>query len=154
MSAVLEYAPAHGDPKEAAVLGRIVSMIGARTTINTAADLAQYALKGLTTEAVRRLAALGLSQRDLAFIIPARTFTHREERSERLTPDESDRALRLARILAIGEIVFGDQDRALKWLTTEKRQFNAITPLGMLRTEIGARLVEEMLWQIDEGYAA
>ena len=154
MSAVLEYLPTLSDPKEVEVLGRIVALIGARANISSAADLAQYAMKGLTTESVRRLSALGLPQRDLAFIIPARTLTHREQRTERLTAEESDRALRFARIVAIGEIVFGERELALKWLTTVKRRFHGDTPLAMLRTEIGARLVEEMLWQIDAGYAA
>lgn len=154
MSAVLKFIPKPVDPREVALLARIAALIGARAAIASPAELAHYAMKGLTTEAVRRLSALGLPQKDLAFIIPARTLSHREERAERLTPEESDRALRLARILAIGEIVFGERARALSWLTGPKQQFNGSSALEMLRTEIGARMVEEALWQIDEGYAA
>ena len=47
--------------------------------------------------------------------IPPRTLPHRLAKGERLTVDESDRALRLARIIAMAEITFGDHAKALAW---------------------------------------
>jgi uncharacterized protein (DUF2384 family) len=35
-----------------------------------------------------------------------------------------------------------------------KRQFNGRSPLRLAATEAGARLVEELLYRIDEGMAA
>jgi uncharacterized protein (DUF2384 family) len=39
-------------------------------------------------------------------------------------------------------------------LAARDLEFIILSPLAMMRTEIGARLVEELLWRIDEGYAA
>jgi putative toxin-antitoxin system antitoxin component (TIGR02293 family) len=71
-----------------------------------------------------------------------------------LTKDESDRAVRVARITAMAERVFGEPERAWCWLRKPKRNFEGRTPLEMLATEAGARLVEEMLAQIDHGIFA
>jgi uncharacterized protein (DUF2384 family) len=48
----------------------------------------------------------------------------------------------------------GDRESALEWLRAPKRRFEGRTPLEMLRTETGGRLVDQMLIQIDEGMIA
>lgn len=70
---------------------------------------------------------------------------------EPLTREESDRAVRLARITALAERVLSDTDKAQHWLHQPKRRFAGRTPLDIMNTETGARLVEEMLYQIDYG---
>jgi putative toxin-antitoxin system antitoxin component (TIGR02293 family) len=57
----------------------------------------------------------------------------------------------MARTISQAENVFGNRDKALLWLRTPDDRLGNRTPLSMLRTESGGRLVEEMLWQIDEG---
>ncbi len=97
----------------------------------------------------------GLALRDIYdVVIPARTLKHRRAQHSALSPDESDRLARLARIFDQAVIVFGDTERARSWLTQPKKRFDDRTPLSMLRTEIGGRMVEEMLGQIDEGMFA
>lgn len=86
--------------------------------------------------------------------MPRRTLTHRRARREALSREESDRAVRLARIAALAEYVFGDPKRAWRWLRASKRQFHGSSPLQLMATEAGARLVEELLYRIDEGMAA
>ncbi|MBL3940451.1 DUF2384 domain-containing protein, partial [Bacteroides thetaiotaomicron] len=49
---------------------------------------------------------------------------------------------------------FGDQDKAMAWLRNGLQRFGGRTSLDMASTEHGARLVEEVLTQIDEGYFA
>lgn len=101
------------------------------------------------------LAKSGLALKDVHdTVIPARTLKHRRARRETLTPDESDKLARLVRVFDHGVRVFGDPDRARSWLTKPKRRFHDRTPVEMLRTDTGARLVEEMLIQIDEGMFA
>jgi uncharacterized protein (DUF2384 family) len=39
-------------------------------------------------------------------------------------------------------------------MRTEKKRFRGRTPMAMMATEAGSRLVEEFLYQIDEGMAA
>jgi putative toxin-antitoxin system antitoxin component (TIGR02293 family) len=87
-------------------------------------------------------------------VIPARTLKHRRARREPLSRDESDKLARLVRIYDHAVRVFGDADRARAWLEEPKKRFASRTPLTMLRTEAGGRLVEEFLIQIDEGMFA
>jgi putative toxin-antitoxin system antitoxin component (TIGR02293 family) len=87
-------------------------------------------------------------------VIPSRTLKHRKTRSETLSLDESDRFARLVRLVQFAVNVFGEKERALRWLAKPKHRFAERTPIQMLRTEAGGRLVEEMLGQIDEGMFA
>jgi putative toxin-antitoxin system antitoxin component (TIGR02293 family) len=101
------------------------------------------------------VAASGLEMRDLYdIVIPARTLKHRKSRKEPLTADESDKLARLIRIYDHAVKVLGDRDKALHWLNKPLRRFAGRTPLHMLRTEFGARMVEEMLGQTDYGMFA
>jgi putative toxin-antitoxin system antitoxin component (TIGR02293 family) len=97
----------------------------------------------------------GLPLKDLyEVVIPARTLKHRRARREPLSRDESDKLARLVRVFDRAVAVFGDPERARAWLDKPKKRFGNRTPLAMLRTEIGGRMVEEMLGQIDEGMFA
>jgi putative toxin-antitoxin system antitoxin component (TIGR02293 family) len=97
----------------------------------------------------------GLPLKDLLeVVIPARTLKHRRQRQEPLNLDESDRLARVARLYELGVRVFGNADKARRWLSKPKIRFEERTPLVMMRTELGGRQVEEMLIQIDEGMFA
>jgi putative toxin-antitoxin system antitoxin component (TIGR02293 family) len=97
----------------------------------------------------------GLPLKDLYdVVIPARTLKHRRARREPLSRDESDKLARLVRTYDRTVAVFGNADKARMWLEEPKRRFEDRSPLDMLRTETGARLVEELLIQIDEGMFA
>jgi putative toxin-antitoxin system antitoxin component (TIGR02293 family) len=99
--------------------------------------------------------ASGLAMSDIYdVVIPARTLKHRRARREALNPDESDKLARLIRIYDQAVSVLGDRERGLHWLNQPLRRFESRTPLQMLRTEFGARMVEEMLGQIDHGMFA
>jgi putative toxin-antitoxin system antitoxin component (TIGR02293 family) len=92
-------------------------------------------------------------------VISLRTFRHRQERlkkgqDELLSPDESDKAVRAARVMALAERVFANREKALAWMRKAKKRFEGETPMQMLQTEAGARLVEQMLIQLDEGMFA
>jgi putative toxin-antitoxin system antitoxin component (TIGR02293 family) len=97
----------------------------------------------------------GLPIKDLYdVVIPARTLKHRRARREPLSRDESDKLARLVRIFDHSVRVFDGIDRARTWLEEPKKRFHGRTPLDMLRTDVGGRLVEEFLIQIDEGMFA
>ena len=70
-------------------------------------ELAQIVAKRIVPEAIERLAGAGVPPRHLDFIIPPRTLSHRKSKGERLTLDESDRAMRVARLLALADAVRG-----------------------------------------------
>jgi putative toxin-antitoxin system antitoxin component (TIGR02293 family) len=94
----------------------------------------------------------GFALKDLLeVVIPARTLKHRRQRNEPLSMDESDRLARVARLYELGVKVFGNPDKARRWLTKPKQRFEERSPLAMMRTNLGGNAVEEMLYQIDEG---
>lgn len=118
-------------------------------------DLANLAENGLPVDVVRLMTEQGLTAKEVfSLVIPQRTLKHRRSRQERLSREESDRAIRAARILSQAQTVFGNQEKALIWIRQPKQRFSSRSPLEMLGTEAGGRLVEEMLVQIDEGMFA
>jgi putative toxin-antitoxin system antitoxin component (TIGR02293 family) len=109
----------------------------------------------VSPEAVNSLAASGYSEAEIfELVVPKRTLARRQAKRESLTVEESDKALRLARIADLASRVFGDEEKAHRWLRKPKRALNGETPLAFLASESGARRVEQMLHSIDHGMAA
>jgi putative toxin-antitoxin system antitoxin component (TIGR02293 family) len=86
-----------------------------------------------------------------ALVVPKRTLARRKARGEALTIEETDKALRLARVAMTARRVFGDDVKAHRWLRQPKRSLDNQTPLAFLASENGARLVEDMLHRIEHG---
>ena len=63
-------------------------------------------------------------------VIPRRTFSHRKEKGEPLTPEESDRLVRLLRAVAKAKETFQNDEKAERWLKKEYRALGGRTPLG------------------------
>jgi putative toxin-antitoxin system antitoxin component (TIGR02293 family) len=103
-------------------------------------------IKSLSDEGV--VCAAGLSQ-----IIAPNTLNHRCARSQRLTLGESDRVFRFAHVTAMAETLFGDSQKAQRWLSKPKQRFAMEPPYALLSTSPGTRLVEESLIQLAEGLA-
>jgi putative toxin-antitoxin system antitoxin component (TIGR02293 family) len=112
---------------------------------------------------IDRLLGLGFERAEVhSVVLPARTLQHRRSRKELLTLEESDRVIRLLRVLRATEAVYGSRERALEWLRRPNPRLDPAlrnvlfarggrTPLSLLTTEVGARMVEELLMQISEG---
>jgi putative toxin-antitoxin system antitoxin component (TIGR02293 family) len=110
---------------------------------------------GLPTKVINHLIDRGLTRSEVfGAIIPLRTWKHRKSRREPLSREESERAIRAAKVLARAQAVLGDEAAALDWLRTPKRRFEGRSPIQMLSTEAGGRMVEQMLIQIDQGMFA
>lgn len=133
---------------------RMESKLGV-TPLRSDRDLARLVDERLPLTSVESLSHHGMSDEEIyTFIVPRRTLVHRRSRREALTHDESDRAVRIARIASLAEEIFGNDAKAARWLRKTKTRFDGRSPLEMLRTEAGARLVEELLLQLDFGFAA
>ncbi|PXX51011.1 MULTISPECIES: antitoxin Xre/MbcA/ParS toxin-binding domain-containing protein [Aquitalea] len=117
-------------------------------------ELANSVADGLSTSLITNLGKAGLSRSELSFVIPERTLSHRIRKGEQLSRDESERGVRLANLLLLAEQVLGEQEIATAWLRQPLQRFAGASPLDTARTEQGARLVEALLLQIDEGYVA
>ena len=104
---------------------------------------------------VNELSSYGYSEKELsALVVPKRTLARRRADHELLTVEETDKALRLERIAALADKVFGDRAKAQSWLRRPKRSLSGDTPLTYLASETGARVVEEMLLRIEYGIFA
>jgi putative toxin-antitoxin system antitoxin component (TIGR02293 family) len=82
--------------------------------------------------------------------IPERTLARRKK-EKRLSAEESDRLVRLARIAALAEDVLGTREAAALWLAAENRALGRRTPLSELDTDLGAEEVEGVLLRLAHG---
>lgn len=95
---------------------------------------------------------LGLSVPEAASVLrmAPRTLARRRQ-ARRLDADESDRLYRIARIAGRAYGVFGTEEKAAEWLRRPNRALDGETPLRALDTDLGARLVEDVLGRIEHG---
>jgi putative toxin-antitoxin system antitoxin component (TIGR02293 family) len=115
-------------------------------------ELAEMVERGLPLASLGVLKSKGLTFSEMgAIVISPRTLKHRKARGENLSREETDRAVRVASVLALAEQVFGSEAKAMEWLRRCDESLGDRTPLSLLGTESGGRLVESLLWQIDEG---
>ena len=99
-------------------------------------NLAEIVEQGIPTDSIGHLRQSGLTFSEVSsIVISPRTLKHRKARGEQLSHEETERALRVARILAVAEQVFSSHDKALSWLRTADTRLNNRTPLSMLPTE-------------------
>ena len=59
-----------------------------------------------------------------------------------------------ANTATLAERVFGDREKAARWLSKPNEDLASAKPLDLLRSALGARDVEEELIRIEEGYFA
>ncbi len=84
-------------------------------------------------------------------IVPEATY---KRRRERLSPAESERTERLARVVAMAEEVWQDQDQARRFLITPHPEIGGKSPLDAALSELGARQAEEVMARILYGLPA
>jgi len=108
-----------------------------------------------TTGALAGLTQHGYSDEEIwTLVVPKRTLARRVAANEPLTVEETDKAMRLERIAALADRVFGNPEKARRWLRKPKRLLQGNTPVDFLASEVGARTVEEMLYRIEHGMFA
>lgn len=129
-----------------------VSLLGLRTF--ETAELHARVREGLSYEAFDRLrAVLDLPAARVGEIlqIPPRTLARRKD-AKRLEPEESDRLLRLSRLIGLALQLFeGDLEDTRTWLTTSHAALAEHTPLEFATTEVGAREVENLIGRLEHG---
>lgn len=137
------------------VSARVMARVGSilHIGLKTPLDVVRVSREGIVTSAVDLLVDQGFNRRDLDWIIPLRTLTHRREKGQKLTTDETERWLRAAKISALAQEVLG-AEKAMAWLNKPRKIFDGLSAMELIKTEPGASLVEETLIQLDEGYFA
>jgi putative toxin-antitoxin system antitoxin component (TIGR02293 family) len=79
----------------------------------------------------------------------SRSTLQRRKAAGRLSPDESDKVMRLSRLLEHARNVFGDIEKARTWLKFPQRGLGGAVPLDYAETEVGAREVDNLLGRIE-----
>lgn len=95
---------------------------------------------------------LSLSEAD-RLVLPRKTLSHRRKIGA-LTPEQSDRLLRVLRLVRAAEATFGSRQKAALWLRRPSNALAGDAPLALLDTSAGCREVEALLARIDHGLAA
>lgn len=114
--------------------------------VRTDADLVTAVEAGFRPDSLAAFAAGGVTDQEIAaLVIKPRTLSHRRAKGERLTVDESDRAARLDRTMALADRNFANSDKANHWLHKELRALDGRRPIDLVRTQAGARIVEDLL---------
>lgn len=110
--------------------------------------------EGLPYEALERLrAVLDISSARIAELVrvPLRTLARRKD-AGRLQPEESDRLVRLARVVALALGLFdGDVSPARAWLAQPQMALGRQAPLDLATTDVGAREVERLIGRLEHG---
>ncbi len=130
------------------------------TGLPEAADVGDMRLisavrQGLAVQEVDGVLASGrLSAAELdRLALPRKTLNHRRSLG-RLSPEQSDRLVRLLRMIGMAEDTFGAAAKAHRWLRLPTAALAGNAPIDLLDTEVGARQVETLLGRIGHGIAA
>lgn len=122
-------------------------------SIRSVQDLSDAVAGGLPKDAlkraVRRVFPEPKSADEILYrIIAPATY---KRRRGRLKADESERTERLARTIASAEFVWGNPQKAHRWLVKPHPELGRVPPIECALTELGARQVEELLDRIFYG---
>lgn len=115
--------------------------------------LLRQGLPSASLDAAIRLTRISRAELARALAIPERTLARRK-REGTLSPEESAKLMRFARVVERAEMVFEDADPALAWLQSANAALGGVTPLSLLDTDIGADSVLDTLGRIEHGVFA
>ena len=121
---------------------------------SVALDVVDRIREGLPTSVVDETLQSGrLTASELdRLAIPRKTVAHRRKLG-RLTAEQSDRLLRVLRVMEEAETSFANPEKAHRWLRRPTDALAGRSPLNLLDTDVGARLVEQLLGRITHGLA-
>lgn len=123
-----------------------------RTEVGSTADLVSAIDKGLpyaSLESVAKKVGLTtLEEKSKVLGIPERTLQRRAE-TGKLDRFESELTVRLARIAKRAEDVLEDMGKAYRWLREPNEALGGKRPFDLIRTDLGTRMIEEVLSRIE-----
>jgi putative toxin-antitoxin system antitoxin component (TIGR02293 family) len=134
------------------VVGGATALGGAVEARTDLVGLTRRGLPVATAQFVLDSGRLTLAELD-RIVMPRKTLANRRKLGT-LTPEQSDRLMRVARVLALAEETFGSQEKAGVWMRRPTAALGGEAPLDLLDTDAGARAVEALLGRIAYGIAA
>jgi putative toxin-antitoxin system antitoxin component (TIGR02293 family) len=134
----------------------IARILGLGKRVASANDLRRVVGRGLPKRALGRVVDYVAEDSEEAVrlrnhVVPLATY---KRRTTTLKPDESEKLERIARVIVLAEAAFGSREQAREFLHARHPELGGDRPLDAARTELGARLVEEVLWRMEHGLPA
>ncbi|MEW6721037.1 MAG: antitoxin Xre/MbcA/ParS toxin-binding domain-containing protein [Thermodesulfobacteriota bacterium] len=134
----------------------IADVLGIKDKVRSLRDLQAEVERGLPKASLQRCVTLIISdpkeQKKIIYrIVPSATY-HRRKRILKI--EESEKTERLARVIATANHVWNDEEDARRFLTSPHPMLGMKTPIEVSHTELGARRIEEMLWNLFHGLPA
>ena len=136
----------------------ITAVLGGRRMLKRQVDsdseLTLLTREGLPVGTLTLLAQeLDVERKTVAHVIGIsdRTLSRRIAKDERLSAQESDRMVRLARVFALATDTLGTAQKASLWLQSPNNVLEGQTPFSLLDTDAGVRSVETVLGRIAWG---
>lgn len=121
--------------------------------VRSLADLRRLVEAGLPVASlyavVTHVARSSREAADLRHRLVPRATLHR--RGPRLSPRESERLERLARIAALAEYVWESASLASEFLINPQPQLGGERPVDLATSDLGARQVEQLLMKLEYG---
>jgi putative toxin-antitoxin system antitoxin component (TIGR02293 family) len=133
-------------------LDELVSVFGGRQQLGGSAlrsylDFDRLIHDGLPVSAFRHaVASLGQPEKTVVEGIGiSRTTLGRRKQTGRLGFVDSERAVRLGSIVALGKVALGSTRAVGRWLLKPNSALGGAIPIALLQTDVGAREVEAVL---------
>lgn len=137
---------------------RIIELLGGKKALGTDVpttelDLHPLVVRGLPIRAFDAASReLEVTTEDLDHFLHLKPRTLARRRKEhRLGTVESERFLRLVRVVARGEEVLGDRTAARAWVRRPNRSLGSVTPFELLETDVGFEAVMNALGRLEHG---
>jgi putative toxin-antitoxin system antitoxin component (TIGR02293 family) len=92
------------------------------------------------------------SQLEAALGVSLRTIQRKKgDAAQRLSPEQAGRAWQFAEVLARASQILGSQEAAERWLEKPAIGLNRRTPIELLATPVGVKMVDQYLTRIEYG---
>ena len=134
---------------------RVAKLLGEQGRFSTTTDLIELTRRGIHSRGVLKLLAIvDLSQDEFvkAVRISARTLSRRLEKGSNLLPsEESEKALRLARVFDEASETLGSADKAKLWIKRSNKSLGNQAPLMLLDSDLGTEQIMDVLGRIRDG---
>ena len=133
----------------------ITDMLSVKKKTGSLLDVAKLIEHGLSPVAIEGVkSAYGLNDAEISTLlgVSAKTISRtRTAQAKKLTLVVGDRLFRMARLFAFATQVLENREAAREWLRSPQFGLNNSSPLELMRTEAGAKEVEDLLGRIEYG---